>query len=50
MTTYSNYKKTDIGYVVAFTRVRNVGQEITNNLSKIEFNKDIDPKVFEMPK
>ena len=50
VTTYSNYKKTDIGYVVAFTRVRNAGQEFTNNINKIEFNKDIDPKVFEMPK
>ena len=50
VTTYSNYKKTDIGYVVAFTRVRNAGQEYTSNISKIEFNKDIDPKVFEMPK
>ena len=50
VTNYSNYKKTDIGYVVAFTRVRNAGQEYTNNISKIEFNKDIDPKVFEMPK
>lgn len=49
-TNYSNYKKTDIGYVVAFTRVRNIGQEVTNNLTKVEFNKDIDPKVFEMPK
>lgn len=49
-TNYSNYKKTDIGYVIAFTRVRNAGQEITNNVTKVEFNKDIDPKVFEMPK
>ena len=47
---YSNYKKTDIGYVLPFTRVRNVGQELTNNITKIEFNKEIDPKVFEMPK
>ena len=50
VTNFSNYKKTDIGYVIAFTRVRNVGQTITNNISKVEFNKDIDPKVFEMPK
>ncbi|HYF33327.1 MAG TPA: hypothetical protein VD993_19515 [Chitinophagaceae bacterium] len=47
---FSDYRKTDIGYVVAFKRVRNVGMEIVNNINKVEFNKEIDPKVFEMPK
>jgi hypothetical protein len=50
-TTYSNYKKVDLGYVVATTLgVTNMGYDVTINYTRVEINKDIDPKIFEMPK
>lgn len=50
-TTYSNYKKTDFGYVMAFTSgVNNSGYDVTMNYTKVEINKETDPKVFAMPK
>lgn len=49
---FSNYKKTDLGIIIPFTTEINYGGQfvITNNITKIEFNKTIDPAVFEIPK
>jgi len=49
--TYSDYRKTDIGYVIAYAQQIALPQ-ITLGLTskKIEVNKTIDPAIFEMPK
>jgi outer membrane lipoprotein-sorting protein len=50
--TPSNYQKTDIGYVAPFGVEMSIGDQftLTTTIKKIEFNKDIDPKIFDMPK
>ena len=48
---YSNYQKTDFGVFMPYTRHIDMGQfalDITTN--KVEVNKDIDPKLFEISK
>ena len=48
---YSDYRKTDVGYVVAWTQqviLPQVTMDIKN--TKVEVNKDIDEGIFEMPK
>jgi hypothetical protein len=49
---FSNFKKTDFGITIPFTTDISYGGQftITNNVTKIEFNKPIDPAIFEMPK
>jgi hypothetical protein len=49
---FSNFKKADLGITIPYTTEINYGGQfvITNNINKIEFNKTIDPAVFEMPK
>ena len=51
-TTYSDYKKTDYGYTIPFTFQLEFGTmfSLTSTIKKIEINKEIDPKIFEMPK
>jgi len=50
--TFSNYQKTEFGYVIAMGQQITTPQGITLNITnkKVEVNKEIDPKVFEMPK
>ena len=50
--TLSDYKKTDFGYVVPYSVGMDFGGQfqMTNAVKKVEFNKEIDPKIFEMPK
>ena len=49
---YSNYKKTDYGYTIPYSQELTLPQGFTINIttSKVEVNKDIDPKIFEIPK
>ena len=47
---FSNFKKTDIGFVMPFTTVTNQGFEMTINVNKVQFNVPIDPQIFAMPK
>jgi len=49
---FSNYQKTDFGYVVPMTQQLNLPQGISLTITnkKVEINKEIDPKIFEMPK
>lgn len=49
---FSNYQKTDFGYVIAMKQELILPQGLTLNITnkKVEINKDIDPGIFEMPK
>lgn len=50
-TTYSDYKKTDFGIVLAYTKNIDLGGfAMSSKVNKVEVNKEIDPKIFEMPK
>ena len=50
--TPSNYQKTDIGLVLPFAMEMSFGEQFTLDytIKKIDFNKDIDPNIFDMPK
>lgn len=50
--TFSEYKKTDFGIVMPFSTGIDFGGnfQLTSKINKMEFNKDIDPSIFEMPK
>ncbi|MFT3826982.1 MAG: hypothetical protein QM731_23865 [Chitinophagaceae bacterium] len=49
---FTNYKKTDFGYVVAGNTELTVGGGFVLNMTnkKTEINKEIDSKIFDMPK
>lgn len=50
-TTYSNYQKTDFGIMFPYAANIDMGQfSLTMNTKKVEINKEIDPKIFELPK
>ena len=49
-TTYSDFQKTDYGIIMPQTSTVDMGQfAMTINPKKVELNKDIDPKIFDMP-
>jgi hypothetical protein len=51
ITSYSDYRKSDFGIVTAYTKSVDLGQfQLTYKVSKLEMNKEMDPKIFNMPK
>jgi hypothetical protein len=51
-TTFSDYRKTDVGYVVPYAIDVDLGGRfsLTIAVKKVELNKTIDPAIFSMPK
>ena len=51
-TRFSDYRRTEVGYFVPYAISLDLGGQfsMTIALKKVEFNKTIDPAVFEMPK
>jgi hypothetical protein len=47
----SNYQKTDFGLILPFGVETSFGEQFTmsGTVKKIEFNKPVDPKIFDMP-
>jgi outer membrane lipoprotein-sorting protein len=50
--TFSNYQKTDFGYVIPFKIDTDFGGNFSLSVTvkKAEVNKEVDPSIFEMPK
>jgi hypothetical protein len=50
--TYSNFQKTDYGYIVPYTIDISYGNQfnMTSTVKKVQVNNEVDPKIFEMPK
>ena len=48
---FSDYKKTDYGFVAPYTSARDLPNGMTVNITvrKIEVNKEVDPKIFDKP-
>lgn len=50
-TKFSDYRKTDVGYMIPYAMDIDLGQfQLSVAVKKVEVNKTIDPAVFEMPK
>lgn len=51
-TIFSDYRKTDYGYLMPYTVETQLPQvfNFKATIKSVEINKDIDPKIFEMPK
>lgn len=50
-TVFSDHKKTDFGVVLAYTKSVDMGVfQYVQKVDKVEVNKQIDPKIFDMPK
>lgn len=51
-TTYTDYKKTDVGYMMPYQMDVDFGGQFQLSISvkKVELNKTIDPSIFDMPK
>ena len=48
---FSDYKKTDFGFVVPHTIQTDMGNfQLSATITKVVVNKDVDPKIFDMPK
>lgn len=50
-TKFSDYRKTDVGYMIPYAMDIDLGQfQLSIAVKKVEVNKTIDPAVFQMPK
>ena len=50
-TKFSDYRKTDVGYMIPYAMDIDLGQfQLSVAVKKVELNKTIDPAEFEMPK
>ena len=50
-TTYSDYKKTDFGIMLPYAKNVDMGMfQMAQKVDKVEVNKSIDAKIFDMPK
>jgi len=50
-TVFSDHKKTDFGVVLAYTKSVDMGVfQYVQKVDKVEVNKAIDPKIFDLPK
>jgi len=48
---FSDYKKTDFGLMVPYSRAIDMGQfNMKSTASKVEINKPVEPSIFDMPK
>ena len=49
-TTYSNYQKTEFGYLAPYKIDVDLGQfQLGYTVKSVSVNKDVDPKIFDMP-